>query len=180
MAHAKPGCNVLQTGGRRARIETAMSMNDADRWSTRASDGHDGPKDRWRIQPTVFDVPVRVYGTGPGNATFYKDALVLFANAGGGVLLLNVPVCDGQPLLITNMAWPQCKITPAASCIPTTGEMARSRSASSSRLPPRTSGRSPRFLPPNSDKSRQPNEFSLTPPLKKARVMAVPASGYLQ
>jgi hypothetical protein len=56
------------------------------------------------MQPTVFDVPVRVYGSGMDNSPFYKEALVLFANADGGVLLLNVPVCDGQLLLITNMA----------------------------------------------------------------------------
>jgi hypothetical protein len=56
------------------------------------------------MQPTVFDVTVRVYGGGLGNSTFYKEALVLFANADGGVLLLNVPVCNGQLLLITNMA----------------------------------------------------------------------------
>jgi hypothetical protein len=79
-------------------------MNHSAQCTAAASDGRDGALDRWRMQPTVFDVPVRVYGNGMDNGPFYKEALVLFANADGGVLLLNVPVCDGQLLLITNMA----------------------------------------------------------------------------
>src|SRR5271169_6530141 len=76
----------MQTGGAR---ETTMAATNID---------------RWRTQPTVFDVPVRIYGTDPDNGPFYEEALVLFANGDGGLLLLNVPVCDGQALLITNMA----------------------------------------------------------------------------
>lgn len=60
--------------------------------------------DRWSTQPAVFDVPVRVYGRGPGSGSFNKEALVLFANPYGGVLLLHAPVCDGQVLLLTNTA----------------------------------------------------------------------------
>lgn len=56
-----------------------------------------------RAQVAVFDVPVRVYGHGKGDVPFYKDALVLFANGQGGVLLLSAPVCDGQKLLLTNL-----------------------------------------------------------------------------
>lgn len=81
-----------------------VSVNLADQWTVGANEGRGGPIDRWRMQPTVFDVPVRVYGSGLGNNPFYKEALVLFANEDGGLLLLNVPVCDGQRLLITNMA----------------------------------------------------------------------------
>lgn len=68
------------------------------------------------MQPTVFDVHVRVYGSGPDDRPFYKEALVLFANADEGVLLLNVPVSDGQLLLITNMATMKdhtCRVTHA-------------------------------------------------------------------
>jgi hypothetical protein len=59
---------------------------------------------RWNTQPTVFDVPVRVYGRGGGDGWFHKEALVLFANPYGGLLLLNAPVCNGQVLLLTNTA----------------------------------------------------------------------------
>jgi len=75
-----------------------------DQWATGASDGRDGHNDRSPRQPAVFDVPVRVYGNGLAHSPFYKEALVLFANADGGVLLLNQPIPDGQLLLITNMA----------------------------------------------------------------------------
>ncbi len=70
--------------------------------------------DRWRTQPTAFDVAVRVYGNSPGSSPFYKDALLLFGSDDGGLLLLNVPVCDGQMLLITNMATMEdqaCRVT---------------------------------------------------------------------
>ena len=81
-----------------------VSVNLADQWTVGANEGRDGPIDRWRMHPTVFDVPVRVYGNGLAHNPFYKEALVLFANAEGGVLLLTQPVSDGQLLLITNMA----------------------------------------------------------------------------
>jgi hypothetical protein len=79
-------------------------MSGADQWTAGAVDGLDGHMDRLRMQPMVFDVPVRVYGCGLSKTPFYKEALVLFANTDGGLLLLNVPICDGQLLLITNMA----------------------------------------------------------------------------
>lgn len=81
-----------------------MSRNHADQPTATADDGCDGSTYRLRQPPTVFDVPVRVYGRGLGESPFYKEALVLFANSNGGLLLLNLPVCDGQQLLITNMA----------------------------------------------------------------------------
>jgi hypothetical protein len=79
-------------------------MNHPDHPTVAVSDGSDESVDRSATQPTAFDVHVRVYGNGSDNGPFYKEALVLFANTGGGVLLLNMPVCDGQLLLITNMA----------------------------------------------------------------------------
>jgi hypothetical protein len=85
-------------------IEAVMSMNQPDHPTAAVSDGREEQLDRSRTQPTAFDVPVRVYGNGSDDSPFYKEALVLFANMDGGVLLLNMPVCDGQLLLITNMA----------------------------------------------------------------------------
>ena len=85
-------------------MDTVMSVNQADQRTVGATAGREGPIDRWRMHPVIFDVPVRVYGRGLSKSSFYKEALVLFANEDGGLLLLNVPVCDGQPLLITNMA----------------------------------------------------------------------------
>jgi hypothetical protein len=79
-------------------------MNKADHGTLGVNDTWGGQLDRSHMQPTVFDVPVRVYGSNSDDSPFYKEALILFANAEGGVLLLNMPVCDGQLLLITNMA----------------------------------------------------------------------------
>ena len=104
MVPAGPHWYIQQTERHCARIETVMSMNHADQWTGAASDGRDTHMDRWQTQPTVFDVPVRVYGSGLSKNPFYEEALVLFANADGGLLLLNVSVCHGQLLLITNMA----------------------------------------------------------------------------
>jgi hypothetical protein len=56
------------------------------------------------VRNRLFDGPVYVYGRGLGNRSFYEKALVLFASAEGGLLLLNMPVCDGQVLLLTNRA----------------------------------------------------------------------------
>ena len=81
-----------------------MSTNHPDHPTVAVSDGRDDHTDRSRTGPTAFDVPVRVYGNSSDNTPFYKEALVLFANTDGGVLLLNMPVCNGQLLLITNMA----------------------------------------------------------------------------
>lgn len=79
-----------------------MPMDQTDPEALAPCHGRNSHDDRWRIHPVIFDVSVRVYGRGLSKPSFYKEALVLFANAHGGLLLLNEPVCDRQILLLTN------------------------------------------------------------------------------
>lgn len=58
--------------------------------------------DRRRSPRLAFDVPVYVYGHGPGEEPFHEEAHTLRVNATGALLLLSVPVCEGQRLLLTN------------------------------------------------------------------------------
>lgn len=52
---------------------------------------------RWSL-----DIPVYVYGHGPGQEPFHEEAHTLRVNANGALLLLSVPVRKGQKLLLTN------------------------------------------------------------------------------
>ena len=62
------------------------------------------PADRRRSRRWQRDVPVYVYGhaPGPGTEPFHEEAHTLNVNAGGALLLLSVPVQEGQILLLTN------------------------------------------------------------------------------
>jgi len=52
---------------------------------------------RWEL-----DVPLTVYGRGPSGSPFYKEADAVNASAGGGLIVLRGPVCEGQDLLLIN------------------------------------------------------------------------------
>jgi hypothetical protein len=58
--------------------------------------------DRRRSRRWSLDVPVLVYGHGPGKEPFHEEAHTLRVNANGALLLLSVPVRKGQKLLLTN------------------------------------------------------------------------------
>jgi hypothetical protein len=58
--------------------------------------------DRRRSRRWALDISVYVYGHGPGKETFHEEAHTLNVNANGALLLLSVPVQEGQTLLLTN------------------------------------------------------------------------------
>jgi hypothetical protein len=58
--------------------------------------------DRRRSRRWAMDITVYVYGHGPGRDPFHEEAHTLNVSAGGGLLLLSVPVRKGQKLLLTN------------------------------------------------------------------------------
>ena len=58
--------------------------------------------DRRRSRRWALDVSVYVYGHGPGKEPFHEEAHTLNVNANGALLLLSVPVREGQTLLLTN------------------------------------------------------------------------------
>jgi hypothetical protein len=58
--------------------------------------------DRRRSRRWAMDISVYVYGHGPGKEPFHEEAHTLSVNANGGLLLLSVPVHEGQTLLLTN------------------------------------------------------------------------------
>jgi hypothetical protein len=57
---------------------------------------------RRRSRRWTLDITVYVYGHGPGEEPFHEEAHTLHVNANGGLLLLSVPVREGQTLLLTN------------------------------------------------------------------------------
>src|ERR1700726_1019350 len=58
--------------------------------------------DRRRSRRWTLDVSVYVYGHGPQKEPFHEEAHTLNVNANGALLLLSVPVHEGQMLLLTN------------------------------------------------------------------------------
>jgi hypothetical protein len=58
--------------------------------------------DRRQSRRWAIDVPVYVYGHGPGKEPFHEEAHTLRVNSNGALLLLSVPVRKGQKLLLTN------------------------------------------------------------------------------
>jgi hypothetical protein len=60
--------------------------------------------DRRRSRRWSLDVSVYVYGhgPGPGREPFHEEAHTLNVNSNGALLLLSVPVHNGQSLLLTN------------------------------------------------------------------------------
>jgi hypothetical protein len=58
--------------------------------------------DRRRSRRWSLDVSVYVYGHGPEKEPFHEEAHTLHVNANGALLLLSVPVKEGQKLLLTN------------------------------------------------------------------------------
>lgn len=60
--------------------------------------------DRRCSRRSALDVAVYVYGYGLGEIPFHEKAHTLSVSANGGRLLLGVPVCKGQKLLLTNEA----------------------------------------------------------------------------
>jgi hypothetical protein len=58
--------------------------------------------DRRRSRRWALDISVYVYGHGPGKEPFHEEAHTLKVNANGALLLLSVPVQEGQTLLLTN------------------------------------------------------------------------------
>jgi hypothetical protein len=58
--------------------------------------------DRRRSRRWSLDISVYVYGHGPGKEPFHEEAHTLKVNANGALLLLSVPVHEGQTLLLTN------------------------------------------------------------------------------
>jgi hypothetical protein len=60
------------------------------------------PPNRRKSRRLPLDVPVYVYGYGPGTEPFHEEAHTLNVSANGALLLLSVPVQKGQTLLLTN------------------------------------------------------------------------------
>lgn len=58
--------------------------------------------DRRRSRRWSFDVPVYVYGHGPGKEPFHEEAHTLNVSDTGALILLSAPVRKGQTLLLTN------------------------------------------------------------------------------
>jgi hypothetical protein len=58
--------------------------------------------DRRRSRRCALDISVYVYGHGPEKDPFHEEAHTLNVNANGALLLLSVPVREGQMLLLTN------------------------------------------------------------------------------
>jgi hypothetical protein len=58
--------------------------------------------DRRRSRRWSLDISVYVYGHGPEKEPFHEEAHTLNVNADGALLLLSVPVREGQTLLLTN------------------------------------------------------------------------------
>jgi hypothetical protein len=58
--------------------------------------------DRRRSRRWTLDVSVYVYGHGPEKEPFHEEAHTLNVSANGALLLLSVPVHEGQMLLLTN------------------------------------------------------------------------------
>jgi hypothetical protein len=58
--------------------------------------------DRRRSRRWPLDISVYVYGHGPDKEPFHEEAHTLHVNANGALLLLSVPVTEGQTLLLTN------------------------------------------------------------------------------
>jgi hypothetical protein len=67
-----------------------------------------------RVTPRKeLGINLTVYGRSVGEAAFYEQARALSGNANGGVLLLAIPVMEGQDLLLINNGTSQeqiCKI----------------------------------------------------------------------
>ena len=57
---------------------------------------------RRRSRRWALDISVYVYGHGPEKEPFHEEAHTLNVNANGALLLLSVPVYEGQILLLTN------------------------------------------------------------------------------
>jgi hypothetical protein len=56
-----------------------------------------------RVTPRKeLGINLTVYGRSTGEAAFYEQAKALSGNANGGVLLLAIPVMEGQDLLLIN------------------------------------------------------------------------------
>jgi hypothetical protein len=56
-----------------------------------------------RVAPRKeLGINLTVYGRSTGEAAFYEQAKALSGNANGGVLLLAIPVMEGQDLLLIN------------------------------------------------------------------------------
>ncbi len=68
---------------------------------TPAGDAAEVP-DRRRSRRWPLDISVYVYGHGPEKEPFHEEAHTLNVNANGALLLLSVPVYEGQTLLLTN------------------------------------------------------------------------------
>jgi len=57
-----------------------------------------------------LDIDLTVYGRSTGEEAFYEQARAVSGNANGGVLLLGIPVTEGQGLLLINNGTSQKQI----------------------------------------------------------------------
>jgi len=60
------------------------------------------PQDRRESPRVEIDVELTVYGRTPGGPPFYDKAKAIRGNKNGGLLLMTVPVIEGQDLLLIN------------------------------------------------------------------------------
>jgi hypothetical protein len=61
-----------------------------------------GIPERRRSRRWAFDIPVYIYGHEQGGEPFHEEAHTLDVSSNGALLLLSVPVREGQQLLLTN------------------------------------------------------------------------------
>jgi len=83
-------------------LKNAQRVRDGEVKLNAPIEGATEVPDRRRSRRWSLDVPVYVYGHGPGKEPFHEEAHTLHVNANGALLLLSVPVKKGQQLLLTN------------------------------------------------------------------------------
>src|SRR5579872_6743042 len=83
-------------------LKNAQRVRDGEVKLNAPIEGATEVPDRRRSRRWSLDVPVYVYGHGPGKEPFHEEAHTLHVNANGALLLLSAPVKKGQKLLLTN------------------------------------------------------------------------------
>jgi len=89
-----------------SRIFDALKSAQATRAKTSVQGGNIlgllEPQDRRESPRVEINVELTVYGRTPGGPPFYDKAQAVRGNKNGGLILMTVPVIEGQDLLLIN------------------------------------------------------------------------------
>ena len=89
-----------------SRIYEALRIMNATRSESGAADrdslGVMEMPERRQSPRYELDVPLTIYGRAPSGSPFYQVADAVNGSADGGLIVLRVPVCEGQDLLLIN------------------------------------------------------------------------------